>query len=51
MKVLVTIPLVGSVACGAPITAIENIEGNFPLPADFFGKGERFMLEQQKEAA
>jgi len=40
----VTIPLVGSVACGAPITAIENIEGNFPLPVDFFGKGERFML-------
>lgn len=40
----VTIPLVGAVACGAPITAIENIEGNFSLPVDFFGKGERFML-------
>ncbi len=43
----VTIPLVGAVACGAPITAIENIEGNFSLPTDFFGKGERFMLRAQ----
>ncbi len=42
-----TIPLVGSVACGSPITAIENIEGNFSLPTDFFGKGERFMLRAQ----
>jgi repressor LexA len=40
----VTIPLIGSVACGEPITAIENIEGNFALPADFFGNCERFML-------
>lgn len=43
----VTIPLVGAVACGAPLTAIENIEGNFSLPTDFFGKGERFMLRAQ----
>lgn len=40
----VTIPLVGAVSCGAPITAIENIEGNFSLPIEFFGKAERFML-------
>ncbi len=43
----VTIPLLGTVACGAPITAIENIEGNFSLPIDFFGKGDRFMLRAQ----
>jgi repressor LexA len=42
---MVTIPLVGAVACGSPITAIENIEGNFALPAEFFGTQERFMLK------
>lgn len=40
----VIIPLVGAVACGTPITAVENIEGNFSLPIEFFGKAERFML-------
>ena len=47
----VTIPLVGSVACGRPITAIENIEGNYALPAAFFGKQERFMLRAKGSRA
>jgi len=37
-------PLVGSVACGNPITAVENIEGNYALPVDIFGSGETFLL-------
>ena len=41
---LVSVPLVGNIACGEPNTAIENIEGNFTLPRDIFGNGELFML-------
>ena len=41
----VCIPLVGEVPCGAPITAIENIEANYQLPVELFGNGEMFMLK------
>lgn len=40
----VSAPLVGNVACGQPITAIENIEGSFALPAEIFGYGELMLL-------
>lgn len=39
------VPLVGRVACGKPILAIENIEGNYKLPKDLLGNGKYFMLE------
>lgn len=32
---MINIPIVGSVAAGSPILAVENIEGQFPLPIDF----------------
>ena len=38
------IPLVGNVAAGIPILAEENTEAVLPLPADFVGDGELFML-------
>lgn len=38
------IPLVGRVAAGSPIIAEENMEGVLPLPAEFVGEGELFML-------
>ena len=31
---LVNVPIVGSVAAGSPILAVENIEGYFPLPIE-----------------
>ncbi|NCA67153.1 MAG: transcriptional repressor LexA [Clostridia bacterium] len=41
----VNIPLIGNVAAGSPILAIENIEGFYPLPQDFFGNNNSmFML-------
>lgn len=38
------IPLVGRIAAGAPITAIENVEESLSLPTNMFGTGTMFML-------
>lgn len=38
------IPVVGRVAAGMPILAEESIEELMPLPADFIGEGEHFIL-------
>jgi len=38
------IPLVGRVAAGSPILAEENTEAVFPMPFEFVGDGELFML-------
>jgi len=43
-------PLVGTVTCGNPIEAIENIEGNFALPVSIFGTGEIKILHAQGES-
>jgi len=41
---LVNIPVIGQVAAGNPILAIENITGYFPLPAEYLPNEETFML-------
>lgn len=38
------VPLVGDVAAGTDVLAQENVEELLPLPADFVGDGELFML-------
>lgn len=38
------VPLVGDVAAGTDVLAQENVEELFPLPEDFTGDGELFML-------
>lgn len=38
------VSLVGNCPCGAPITAIENIEGTYDLPIEIFGASDHFML-------
>ena len=38
------VPLVGDVAAGTDVLAQENIEEIYPLPMDFTGDGELFML-------
>ena len=43
-------PLVGTVTCGSPITAFENIEGTYSLPADIFGSGETFLLHAKGDS-
>ena len=38
------VPLVGDVAAGTDVLAEENVEELLPLPVDFTGEGELFML-------
>lgn len=41
---VVNVPLVGQVAAGEPILAVENITSYFPIPAEFMPNEETFML-------
>jgi repressor LexA len=43
-KEMVDIPLIGKITAGAPILAVENITDTFPIPIDFCGNGDSFML-------
>ena len=36
--------MVGRITAGAPILAVENITDTFPIPLDFIGNSECFML-------
>jgi repressor LexA len=38
------VPLVGDVAAGTDVLAQENVEEMLPMPADFLGEGQLFML-------
>ncbi|WP_442599631.1 transcriptional repressor LexA [Neobacillus sp. D3-1R] len=43
---IINVPVIGKVTAGLPITAIENVEEYFPLPASFAPADENvFMLE------
>lgn len=44
------IPVLGRVAAGSPLLAVENRESFFPLPSDFTGEGEFFMLTVKGES-
>jgi len=44
------LPIVGRVAAGTPITATENLEGDFILPAEFARKDGTFILRVQGES-
>ncbi|HCX64742.1 MAG TPA: repressor LexA [Eubacteriaceae bacterium] len=41
---IANVPIVGTVTAGAPILAVENIEDTFPLPVEFVGNQESFIL-------
>jgi repressor LexA len=44
------VPLVGDVAAGADVLAHENVEELMPLPEDFTGSGQLFMLRVRGES-
>jgi repressor LexA len=44
------VPLVGDVAAGVNVLAQENVEELIPLPMDFTGDGELFMLRVRGES-
>ena len=43
-KEMVEVPVVGKITAGAPILAVENVTDTFPIPLDFVGNSESFML-------
>ena len=45
-----SIPLVGTVRAGAPIFAVENLEGYYPLPDEFSTGGTEFALRVQGDS-
>lgn len=46
----VTVPLLGEVAAGVPLLAVENYDDKIPLPRSFTGFGEFFMLTVRGES-
>ena len=49
-KELVDVPVVGRITAGQPILAVENITDTFPIPVDFTGNSECFMLTVRGES-
>lgn len=47
---VVNVPLIGQVAAGQPLLAVENITRYFPIPAEFIPKEEVFMLNVKGES-
>lgn len=47
---VVNVPMVGTVAAGQPILAVENIENYFPIPAEFMPKEQSFLLKVKGES-
>ena len=49
-KELIEVPLVGKITAGEPILAVENISDTFPIPIDFVGNSDCFMLTVRGES-
>ena len=49
-KELIEVPLVGKITAGEPILAVENVSDTFPIPIDFVGNSDCFMLTVRGES-
>ena len=47
---LVNVPVVGRVAAGEPILAVENVESYFPIPMEYMPNTQCFMLKVRGES-
>ncbi len=47
---VVNVPIVGKVTAGQPILAVESIEDTFPVPLEFVGNQDAFMLKVRGES-
>ena len=47
---VVNVPIIGQVAAGQPLLAVENIENYFPIPTEFLPNAETFMLKVKGES-
>ena len=49
-KEMVNVPIVGKIAAGSPLLAVENIESYFPIPSESLPNAQTFLLEVQGES-
>lgn len=49
-KEMVEVPIIGRITAGEPILAVENVTDTFPIPIDFVGNSESFMLTVRGES-
>ena len=47
---MVEVPVIGKITAGEPILAFENVTDTFPIPIDFVGNSESFMLTVRGES-
>ena len=47
---VVNVPIVGRVAAGEPILAVENVDAYFPVPAEYMPNAQAFMLKVKGES-
>jgi repressor LexA len=47
---VVSIPVMGRIAAGVPISAIQHQSHSIPMPPDFLGSGDHFALEVQGDS-
>ncbi len=47
---MVEVPVIGKITAGEPILAVENVTDTFPIPIDFVGNSESFMLTVRGES-
>ena len=47
---MVNVPMIGQVAAGQPLLAVENIDAYFPIPAEYMPNAESFMLKVKGES-
>lgn len=47
---VVNVPIVGKVAAGMPLLAVENIESYFPIPCEYMPNEPSFLLQVQGES-
>lgn len=47
---VVNVPIIGTVAAGQPLLAVENVENYFPIPAEYMPNSSAFMLVVKGES-
>ena len=47
---VVNVPMIGEVAAGQPLLAIQNINNYFPIPAEYMPNSQTFMLKVKGES-
>ena len=46
----INVPIIGKVAAGQPLLAVENVEGYFPIPSEYMPHNKTFMLVVQGDS-